>query len=270
MIAPNGTDDTAAIQAALDGDGYAELACGDFRVSTLNLTNRTGPMLKGRGLNTRIIPLSASPAVIDCTGASNASLREFRLAGYQAGVKPIVGILGAQMQGSSAADVLKIEGVRVDGNFALAALYVLGVQSSSIYGSQFYNYELNGMVGIFTGSNLWNVRSPFVTVSTANDMRVSDWEITSTEWHHLASGWALWLGAASMLKFRGGNASSSGPIISNNAVNMAGGVVYPENVVLDGMTLYSDFAPAAPYALGGLTTAPYMQVINCKSTVPLR
>jgi hypothetical protein len=106
-------------------------------------------------------------------------------------VKPIVGILAAQMQGSAASDVLKIEGVRVDGNFALSALYALGVQSSAIYASQFYNYEPNGMVGIFTGTNLWNIRSPFAPVSQANDMRVSDWEITASEWHHLASGCAV-------------------------------------------------------------------------------
>lgn len=270
MITPSGSDDTPAIQAAINAKGYAELDAGNFQVSALDMTNRQGVALLGKGaMLTRLIPTANANAVIDVTGSSNARLNGLRIAGYTQPVVPTIGILAAQMQGSAASDVLNMDDVRVDGTFGLAALYVLGVQSARVVGGQFYNYQPNGMACILTGNNIWGITSQFVTVSTANDMKVSDWSFFQTEFHHLASGWAMWMGGVDSVRFYGGNFSSSqaGGIVSNNAVIMGGATVYPENIIMDGSTFYSDFAPTAGVAVSG--HIPSITFRANKHTMPL-
>lgn len=265
-LTPSGGDDTAQIQAALDTKGYAELDSGTFLVSSLNLTDRQGPALIGRGsLNTKLNPIQSGVNVIDCTGTTNPLLRDFRIAGTGAGVTPNTGILTAQKAGSAGADVFALEGVRVDGNFGVAAFYCFGTQSSRVIGGQFYNYQPGGMAAILTGANNWGVQSAFTQIRTANDMNPSDWVFVASEFHNLASGWAAWFGGVTSAKFYGGNFSSSAPIVSNNAVAMSYGTQYPSNVVMDGVTFYSDFAPTAPYAVSGLTdpNQGYMVFRSC-------
>lgn len=266
MISPSGGDDTPAIQAAINTQGYAELDAGQFQVSSLDLTNNQGLSIIGRSaLRTTIIPTQSGVNVIDCTGSSNTLLRDFRINGIGQPVMPLTGILGAQMQGSAASDVLAIENVRVEGSFGLAPLFVYGVQSSRIIGGQFYQYASGAMTAIFTGNNFFGATSYFVPISTANNMEVSDWTFVACEWHNMVSNWALWMGGVQQGRFYGGNASSSGPIVSNNAVIVNGATCYPENVIFDGVTFYSDFAPVAPVAVSGLTAAPYAAFRNCKA-----
>lgn len=268
MIAPSGGDDTPIIQAALDAKGYAELDTGTFLVTSLNLAGRQSPAIYGKGsLSSRLQPTQNGVNVIDCTGSSNVKLANFRIAGYLAGVTPNIGILVAQSQGA-ASDVFSLDGVRVDGNFVIAAWYCYAVQSSRMVGGQFYNYQV-APAAILTGANYWGVQSQFTQIRSVDDMVVSDWEISATEFHNMANGWAAWLGGLSEVKFRGGNFASSGPIVSNNAVVMASGQVNPEHVVLDGVTFYSDFNPQAPYALSGMVSEPNLTLRNVKSTVPL-
>lgn len=269
MIQPSGVDDTPTIQAALDAKGYAELDTGTFLVSSLNLTGRQSPAIYGKGsLSTKLQPTQNGVNVIDCTGSTNVKLADFRVAGHGARVTPNIGILCAQNPNAES-DVFSLDGVRVDGNFGIAAWYCYAVQSSRVMGGQFYNYQPGAITAILTSSNPWGVQSQFTQIRTVDDMLVSDWEIIATEFHNMASGWAGWFGGLQEVKFRGGNFSSSGPIVSNNAVVMAWGQWNPEHVVLDGVTLYSDFAPHAPYALSGMVTEPNLTLRNVKSTVPL-
>lgn len=270
MITPSGGDDTPIIQAELNAKGYAELDSGNFHVSQLDLTNRQGVALLGKGaMLTRLIPTANANAVIDVTGSSNARLNGLRIAGYTQPVVPTIGILAAQMHGSGASDVLNMDDVRIDGTFGLAAFYVVGVQSSRVVGAQLYNYQPNGMACILTGNNIWGITSKFVTLSTANDMKVSDWTFLQSEFHNMANGWALWMGGVDSARFYGGNCSSScqSGIVSNNAVIMGGVQVDPENIIFDGITFYSDFAPSALVAVSG--NIPSITFRANKHTMPL-
>lgn len=270
MISPSGSDDTPAIQAALNSKGYAELDSGDFHVTSINMADGHGLALTGKGsLRTKLIPTQSGVNVIDCVGTTNPLLRDFRIAAHGQPVTPTTGILLGQKQGNAGADVFALDGVRVDGAFGVAALYCNGVQSSRMIGGQFYNYTQGGCTAIFVGNNLWGVQSHFTSISTANDMPVSDWEIIACEFHNLNFGWALWLGACQQFKFRGGNASSSAPIVSNNSLNMAQGLLYPHQTIFDGTTFYSDYPPSPAQACQGLVTAPHMIFRDVHSTMPL-
>lgn len=257
-------DDTAAIQAAIDnttpqGRVKVVLPMGQCRVSSLNVTNRQGVTIEGQGAATQIIPIQNGANVIDLTGTSTVTLRDFRICGYcDMNVVPSIGILAAQMNGNMNSDVVHIDNIRVDGKFTLAALYAYGVHSSSVAWSQFYNYQANGLTAILTSNNFFGAASAFVTINQANDSQVSDWTITGTEFHNFASGWAFWMGGVSSLRVYGGNMSSSGPIASSNAVTISGVNTYPDTVIFDGTTFYSDNPPTAPYAVGGLTAGQYI------------
>lgn len=264
MITPSGGDDTAIIQAELNSKNYVELDRGTFLVSSLNLTDRQGTAIIGKGsLNTKLQGTQNGANIVDCTGTSNALLRDLMIYGPGSGVMPNTGILTAQRQGTASADVFAAEGVRVDGSYGIASFFCHGVESSRLIGCQFYNYA--GMTGVFTGNNFFGATSAFVPISTANDMQPSDWTIVATEWHNMANGWALWLGGIDSFRFIGGNVSSAAPMVTNNAVQMAQGVMYPSHNFFEGTTFYSDYPPPAPYAVSGLTSGEYISFPYCRA-----
>lgn len=263
-----GVDDTAAIQTAIDETSFVHLE-GTCKVSSINATGKTGLVIEGDGsFATEIAPLTNGANVIDLTGSSNATLRDFHLCGTCApGIVPATGILSAQISGSYTSDVLHIESVRVDGSFSLAAWYNLAVASAHVAFSQFYNYQPNAITVVFTGNNFFGAASSFVAIDNSNSHVPSDWTLVGVEIHNFGSGWALWIGGAGSVNFFGGNMSSSHAIVSLNPVVISGVTTYPAHLQFNGITFYSDFAPAAACAVSGYTAAA--SFVNVTATVPL-
>jgi hypothetical protein len=113
--------------------------------------------------------------VIDLMGASHASLRDFRL----------LRLLHARHRSGDrnpeCLDIVQcglgrheIVNVHVDGEFSIAAWYILQVASSAAERSQFYNYKPGAMTVIFTGNNMFGASSAFTTINNANDYAPSD------------------------------------------------------------------------------------------------
>jgi len=267
------SDDTAAVQAAIDTGFPVLLPAGYINIRSLDLTNKQGAVLKGCGiLATNIIPLQSGVNVIDVTGSSNTTLSDFHISGATVPtISPSVGILNAQPAASYSSDVTLIERVRVDGYFGTAAWYNLGVASSAVSFAQFYNYTAGGQVAILTGNNGWGAVSHFTTIDNSNNHMPSDWTLTQVELHNLGSGGSLWIGGANSIRFFGGNMSSSGiPVSINAVVTGSGSVAYPSQIIFDGTTFYNDFAPAPPRAItnnAGPACAPIMR--GNQSSFPL-
>ncbi len=263
-------DDTPAIQAAIDAGGKVVLPAGDCRVTSLNVTNRQGVTLEGQGtLATRLIPIQSGKVVLDLTGSSNITLRDFRLCGYcDMAIVSTIGILNAQSTLGYNSDVTGIVRVRVDGNFSLAAWYVHGVASSYASYAQFYNYQAGVPTVIFTGNNFFGAASAFTTIDNTNSYPPSDWTLTQTEIHNFGGSWGLWIGGAMSFRMYGGNISSSHPLVSLNAVVMAYGTQYPANIVMDGTTFYNDFLPAPACVLSGQTSAVSLRA-NDTAGIPM-
>lgn len=263
-------DDTSTIQAAIDAGGKVVLPAGDCRVTSLNITDRQGVTLEGQGvLTTRLIPIQSGKVILDLTGSSNITLRDFRLCGYcDLSVVSTIGILNAQSTLGYNSDVTGIERVRVDGKFSLAAWYVHGVASSYAYAAQFYNYQPNAITVIMTGNNFFGAASQFTTIDNGNKYPPSDWTLVQTEIHNFGNGWGLWIGGATSIRAYGGNISSSHPLVSLNAVTMSYGVQYPANIVMDGTTFYNDFAPRPACVLSGQTAAVSLRA-NDTASIPM-
>lgn len=259
-------DDTPAIQAALDATGIAELPAGHCKVSSINATNRFGPTIVGKGkFVSSLDPIMSGVAVIDCTGSSNCEIRDLNIDGAVfPNVIPAIGILNAQMAGSAACDVVGIDRVRVDGFFSLAAWYNLSCSSSHASYSQFYNYSCGNITAIHTGNNFFGATSRFVAIGNA-DTTPTDWTMIGNEFHNFCqsgnnppsggTGWTLWLGGTASYRFYGGNMSSSHAIVSINAVMTTRGQMNAADIIMDGTTFYSDFAPNAPCAVSGQSGA---------------
>jgi hypothetical protein len=259
-VACGASDDTPAIQAALNTKKRVILPEGDCRVTSLNITNRQGVTLEGQGaLATNLVPTQPGANVIDVTGSSNITLRNFRIFGTATpDVVPSTGILNAQMAGSYASDVTTIEHVRVEGYFSLASWYNLAVASSYVNGSQFYNYEPGGITAILTGNNFFGASSSFVPIDNSNSHVPSDWTIVATEFHNFGNGWTFWIGGAQSIRVYGGNMSSQHAIVSMNSAVINGANSYPAAVIFDGTTFYSDNGIQPPCAVQGLSSGQYV------------
>jgi hypothetical protein len=262
-------DDTPTIQAALNTAKRVILPEGNCRVTSLNITNRQGTTLEGQGaLATNLVPIRSGGSVIDLTGSSNITLKNFRVFGTaNPSVVPSIGILNAQMAGSLASDVTTIEHVRVEGYFSLASWYNLAVQSSYVNGSQFYNYYPSAATAIMTGNNFFGASSSFVSIDNSNSNVPSDWTITATEFHNFGNGWTFWIGGAQSVRVYGGNMSSQHVIVSMNAVTINGSNSYPAAIILDGTTFYSDNGIQPACAVSGLTQ--YITFRANQSSMPL-
>jgi len=183
VVTCGSADDTPAINAAVSSNYAYVRLIGPCNVTSINLTNKQGIILEGEGnLRTRLQPLTSGAQVIDLTGSSNITLRNFWLCGVcSPTVTPWSGIFAAQMQGNYNSDSIFIEHVRVDGKYQSAAFYNLGVASSTVTTSQFYNSNPS-MVVLFTANNYFGGTSAYQTVSTTQYVP-SDWTFVGSEIH---------------------------------------------------------------------------------------
>jgi hypothetical protein len=247
-------DDTPAVQAAIDSGMPVLLPVGQIRISSLNMTNRQGAVLRGCGnLATDIIPTQSGVNVIDLTGSSNTTLSDFHIAGASvSGIYPLTGILSAQAAGSYTSDVTMMDHIRVDGYFTLAAWFNLGVVSSAASMCQFYNYFPGSQVLVITGNNFFGAQSFFTALDQSNNFMPSDWTFTQVELHNLGGGWSLWIGGAQSIRFYGGNiASSHVPVSINAVISGSGAQINPADIVIIGTTFYNDAPPSPGSAISG-------------------
>lgn len=261
-------DDTPAINAAVAGNYSFVRLIGPCNVTSINLASKQGVILEGEGnLRTRLQPLTNGANVIDLTGSSNITLRNFWLCGVcSPAIVPNVGILAAQMQGNYNSDSIFIEHVRVDGNFATASFYNLGVASSTVTKSQFYNARPS-MVVLFTANNYFGVASQYVSISTTQYVP-SDWTFVGTEIHSLTTGFGFFIGGSTAIRYYGGNiASSLYPVSLSGASQLQ--PVNPNFIIMDGTTFYNDQAPVPPCAVQGQAGMPPVHFRANEAPFPL-
>jgi hypothetical protein len=200
-VAEYGTDDTAAVQAAINaavsggGGGTVYFPAGKiFLVSRLNMTNMSGVHLEGAGpLASRIMPLSVASYgtsnghLIDMTGSLYVSISDLQIGAGSALAVPTTGIFLAQTSlGQS--NRIDLRNLYVSGKFTTDALYIYGVPSSHAIGLDLYNY-VNG-VGHhgpmqMTSTNSLGLTSSFATVATGT-WNTSDFHFFDCEWHKFA------------------------------------------------------------------------------------
>lgn len=245
-------DDTPAINAAAAAGGFVQIPLGVCNVSTgVNGTNQFGFVLTGYGPNSVLNGIQTGAPIVDLTGASHPIVSNLRIT-TNYGIQSQAGILNAQTKGSYSSDATRIQNVRIDGTYQIAAHYDLGVASSSVAYSQFYNYTPGGFTSIHTSGNGWGGHSLYTTIDDANDKPPSDWTFIQVENHDLgivngAAGTAVWLGATGNFRWIGGNISSSGTRVTINATpnpHAPGSAMYPINVSFHGTTFYSDQPPS--------------------------
>jgi hypothetical protein len=237
-------DDTEEAQGSLTQYGALLLGPKTYYVRPLDLTDTFGAMIRGVGYRSLLIPIEAHQPVLDLAGASHPLLSTFRIEGQQS-APPLTAILSAQKDGSYSSDAIRIENVRIDGYYDLAAHFDLGVASSSVIGSQFYNYTAAGKVVIHTSNNFFGAHSKFKTIATQTDKQPSDWTYTQSEIHDLGGvgGIGLALFGCRSIRYLGGNISSSGQPVSNNAAMNGSITIYPGDVSFMSTDFYADFNP---------------------------
>jgi hypothetical protein len=250
MIVNGGnSDDTPEIQAAVDS-GYAEFLPKIYNVTSVNVTNRLGTVIKGCGrLLSCLIPKQSGVNVFDLTGSSNITLESFRISTTITTLVPRTGILNAQRQGDYSSDATTLRDIRIDGHFSLSAWYNLQVASSYSIGSHFYNYQAGCPAVIHTGNNFFGAASQFQTINNANDHTPSDWTFVQNEIHSIGAGQGFWMGGTQSYRYYGGNIASSICPVDMNGVVVSGQVINPTNVIFDGTTFYADFAPLPAVAI---------------------
>ena len=242
-----GLDDTAAIQAALDAariarGGVVQLPLGTCRVRALNGRDLAGVRIEGvTAYGTLLMPLESGGIVLDLTGSYDVTLARFLMGnGNQPGAPmPLVGLLTAQAdERTPTSNLIHLDQVVTQGSFAWAAWLNLGVASSTVMRSQFYNYTAGVGSVVFIAHNWMGLVSPFGPLM-AGDFPPTDWTLTGVEIHNMAGGVALWLGGADSLRFFGGNLSVNGsPWFVT--VNVAGTWPTGPNLIFDGTTFYTD------------------------------
>jgi hypothetical protein len=245
-------DDTPAANAAAAAGGYVQLPLGVCNIAAgINGTNTFGFVVTGYGPNSVLNGIQTGAPIVDLTGASHPTVSNLRIT-TNYGIQSQVGILNAQTKGSYSSDATRIQNVRIDGTYQIAAHYDLGVASSGVEFSQFYNYTPGGFTSIHTSNNSWGAHSLYTTIDDANDKPPSDWTFVQVENHDLGivngvAGTSVWLGAVGNFRWIGGNVSSSGTRVTINATpnpHAPGTAMYPINVSFHGTTFYSDYAPS--------------------------
>ncbi len=127
------TDDTAAIQAAIDvvrvSSGVIFAPKGSYVISSLDLTDcsSVGIIFRGDGFNTVFLPKSGTSSygtstghLFDLTGSNFIELRDFRIGVYNQTPEPTSAIFCGQVA-SNAANALHFENLYVSGKYTSLA-----------------------------------------------------------------------------------------------------------------------------------------------------
>jgi hypothetical protein len=175
-----GTDDTAAIQAALDGNAHVYLPAGRYTVTTPLRVARGGVALRGAGAGVSLLTGSVGlPSLLTLSSYTGALIEGLEVAG--------VGFDGAP-------DRLKIQAITVANARRVSVREVAGASLEAFLGVELvYDWELTGFSTVDTMDTVSVYRSGEGTISSgrilranegldcfrASDLTVSDLVITS-------------------------------------------------------------------------------------------
>lgn len=239
-----GVDDTAAVQAALDGargGGLILLPAGPCAVRALNGRNLVGVRIEGVTASvSRLVPLDSDGIMLDLTDSADLTLANVSIGNWNQGAAvPRIGLLTAQSDAvNPKSNIIHLDRVTVIGAFSWAAWLNLGGASSTVMRSQFYNFL--GGIGtvVFLAYNWPALISPFGPLMTGT-FGPTDWTFVGTEMHNFGLGVAFWAGGADSLRFFGGNMSVNG-FPWYLTLNVAGTLPTGSHLLFEGTTFYTD------------------------------
>ena len=264
------TDDTAAIQAAVDAAkltggivyfpprGTATYLCGALDLNNIGTGSTTwGVILMGAGWqSTRLSIASGQSATnwFECIGALALQIRDMQIGTTTSGSTTAdaeCGVLLAAASGATvaaAANAIHLgPGLRITGRFSKAALYVYGVPSSDYFDVDLYNYYRGASRGVWlTATNDGSAAAHFTSAAIGTGTQgISDIAMRSVEIHELSryndattasSAIGLSLEGVTNFKFSAGNISG------NNASQYVELKNYAStgNISFDNVTFYRE------------------------------
>jgi hypothetical protein len=161
-----GTNNSAAIQAAIDNAPYAVFfSGGKFRVNTsLDLTNRSYTKLYGGGITTQLHGRMSGQPVFTCTGGMRYIFEDLWIEG-DATETPSCAVLFARkadMAGDNASSGLhNMSRVTTAGSFTAAALVSISSESNNYVACSFQNKNSAGWCVAITEQNDLGVTTPY-------------------------------------------------------------------------------------------------------------
>ena len=243
-----GVDDTLALQSDIDRariarGGIIQLPFGTCRVRALNGRNLIGVRIEGiTSFGSILAPLESGGIMFDLTDSFDITLTRFTLGNpWQPTTHtPLVGLLTAHADlATPSSNLIHLDQLVISGTFGWAAWINLGVTSSTVIRSQFYNFSPGIGTVVFVAYNWMGLTSPFGPLMTGNS-GPTDWTFLGSEIHNFGGGAALWLGGADSLRFFGGNISVNLGFPHFVDVNVAGTIPTGPNLIFDGTTFYTD------------------------------
>jgi len=195
------TDDTAAIQAAID---YfrSEINSVPFRIAAKKLDLVGGVYKVTSSLNATainswgwsiedgtIFGYCTNKAVFDLTGSRGGKLSNIVVQGDETN-KPRVGIQSARAIGSGSTafcDNMLFENVATGGYFSLAGVYFYGQETTTHIHCQYWNWDQDGYAGIHTGYDFEPYQSDYQTTITGGTSYIND-KYINCDWRYLPVG----------------------------------------------------------------------------------
>jgi len=195
------TDDTAAIQAAIDyfrtkvesvtgqsGCITLDFGGGVYRVtSSINLT---GIQTWGWAVeNGTLLGECTGKAVLDMSASRGGRLSYFVVNGSETS-KPRVGIQSCRSAAGGQdgfCDNMFFEKVSVVGYFSLSAVYFYAQESTTHLKCQYWNYDENGYAGIHVGEDFVPYQSDYITPVTGGRSYIND-KYINVDWRYLPAG----------------------------------------------------------------------------------
>lgn len=166
-VGDNATDDTAAIQAAIDylkstaRGGTLLLPAGTYRVTTLNASDfgalfNKNLRIVGEGMfASRLIGTQAGAIILDCIGSNNVQLEEFYIG--TSGVAAQAGLLLARSATSTNCNGGRFKNISIEGSFSIACCVAIAAESCVWYSPRFHNTNSTANYTAFITSNRNNV-----------------------------------------------------------------------------------------------------------------
>lgn len=246
----NATDDTAAIQAAINacaaaGGGTVKLGPKQYKVSALDLTLKTNICFEGHGWGASALrPNTSNVHMVDVSGSYGVTVRAMTIGDGLSAVTPKTGIFCAA-SGSLGNAMHFGPSLRAAGTFTVAAMYIFGVASSDCHDVDFYNYNTGAVSAVFVGStNVAGLTSAFCTVEAGPIPGTGDWTFTACEIHEVGVvpganlSQPVYLNGVGSVRFVGGNMSQAEKTNSGRGYVYTDGACYA--LVFDGVTFYAD------------------------------
>lgn len=146
----NGTDDTALIQEAIDDAGATaghvtvQLGFTPFAISKLNLRNRPGVHLRGKGRmsnGTTLLPIESGVNMIEWVDTWGNEISDFTIGDYNApgGAQPNTALFFG-MGPNASTNIINIRRVFIADQFLWGPFWNQGAYRVTAYDSEFWNY----------------------------------------------------------------------------------------------------------------------------------